>query len=676
MNKTLIIFLFIISTKTFVGQATRVAILDFDNISGIAKYDGLGKAMSSMLISDIESNVSPKRLQLVERAQIKKILKEQNFQASKNVNKNTAVQAGKILGVNYLLVGDVYILNDQLIINARLTNTETGDIIFSKTQEGKINDWLNLKKNIAKELATSLALPFTEPAIPDKEINLATITTFGNALEAKDEGEIEKVEELVETIKLSNSNFKYLNELDLWLKNYDEERKKYEIKKLNQIMSSLSPESTSFIEDVMYLLEKLNYSERKSKTAIAIIEKIQNLKYDFNKKVYDGTFENYLLAQKVIFYINLMKFPEAIKNGRICLSKYPNTSITRNVANNLKEISIYQKKIKDGEGSFHYNSRDVIYNNFLTKLSEFYQKNSRSYYNEFNNEYEHHKGDEYFLINVMDSIEYEKIRNDFWDLNMLPRRNDGFPKIHNTNSITISFFNLACIYFDIQSANDILDYFKSNYNTSDSITLSENTSYNYNYCFIGESAPTLNNSRIFYTFDQSSGFNNYSIATTDLLLYLEKKIRFIKTVKNKQEFLMEYKSNPEFDYINYKVNYKKLTDIPKEYGCYNGVSINDSRDCLQSIYLRMLLDKAELARNSFQYKEEISIRTNIINNYKIPKCNEIYQLILIIEANIFLGDFENAEKTKNKLDNKYPDNDWIGYTRNYSVGMSHGYIQK
>jgi len=74
--KTIFLSIFVFfSCITSFGQVSRVAILDFDNISGIAKYDGLGKAMSSMLISDIESNVSPKRLQLVERAQIQKILK-------------------------------------------------------------------------------------------------------------------------------------------------------------------------------------------------------------------------------------------------------------------------------------------------------------------------------------------------------------------------------------------------------------------------------------------------------------------------------------------------------------------------------------------------------------------------------------------------------------------------
>lgn len=202
---------FVISNSK--AQILKVAILDFENTSGIAKYDGLGKAMSSMLITDIESNVSPKRLQLVERAQIQKILKEQNFQSSSAVDKTTTVKAGKILGVKYLLVGDIYILNDVLVINARLTDTETGDIKFSKKQEGKLSTWLMLKTNIAKELALSISMPFTEPNIPDKEMNVATITTFGNAVVAKDEGKIEKAEELLNTVQEFSPDFKYLDDL-------------------------------------------------------------------------------------------------------------------------------------------------------------------------------------------------------------------------------------------------------------------------------------------------------------------------------------------------------------------------------------------------------------------------------------------------------------------------------
>lgn len=220
LYKIFVSFLLLLSgINVSVAQTLKVAILDFENTSGITKYDGLGKAMSSMLITDIATNVSPRRLQIVERSQIQKILKEQNFQASSAVDKTSTVKAGKMLGVKYLLIGDIYVLNDALIINARFVDAETGDIKFSKKQEGKLSAWLSLKTNIAKELSTSISMPFTEPSIRDKEMSIATLTTFGNAIAANDAGDTTKALILLSTVAEFDPEFKYIddlkNEIDL-----------------------------------------------------------------------------------------------------------------------------------------------------------------------------------------------------------------------------------------------------------------------------------------------------------------------------------------------------------------------------------------------------------------------------------------------------------------------------
>jgi uncharacterized protein (TIGR02145 family) len=213
MNKIFFCLVLIIFSITGFSQQIKVAIVDFDNTSGIAKYDGLGKAMSSMLISDIEANVSQKRLQLVERSQINKILKEQNFQKTSSVDKASTVKMGKLLGVKYLLVGDIFILNDALVINSRLVDAETGDIKFTEKKEGKLTQWLFLKTALAKGLSTSISMPFTEPVISDKEINSAVVTTFSNAISEKDKGNLDKAEELLKIVEEFASDFKYIDDI-------------------------------------------------------------------------------------------------------------------------------------------------------------------------------------------------------------------------------------------------------------------------------------------------------------------------------------------------------------------------------------------------------------------------------------------------------------------------------
>ena len=292
---TSLITIIFIGITTLNAQNIKVAILDFENTSGIAKYNGLGKAMSSMLITDIEANVSPKRLQLVERSQIQKVLKEQNFQATSAVDKTSSVKAGKLLGVKYLLVGDIYILNDVLVINARLTDTETADIKFSKKQEGKLVGWLNLKTNIAKELAASIAMPFTEPNIPDKEMNMATITSFGNAITAKDEGKIEKAEEIVNTIQEFSPDFKYLDDLKSQL---DELKKQVEkntadIKVLEKSGGRIINSSTP--KEIMNNMTSLNapYKDRKIELEKLLTFPLDSIQYLYGKTLSLATFGSY-----------------------------------------------------------------------------------------------------------------------------------------------------------------------------------------------------------------------------------------------------------------------------------------------------------------------------------------------------------------------------------------------
>jgi TolB-like protein len=209
MKKIICVLISFLILKISFSQPLRIAILDFDNISGIAKYDGLGKAMSSMLISDIESNVSPKRLQLVERAQINKIMKEQNLQKSTSFDKNTSVKMGKLLGVNFLLIGDIYILDNSLVINARLTDASTGDIKFSQKQEGKVNEWLIIKTKLGKSVSSNLKIPLDSKLLNLKSISENSLLLYANGINFIDKNEIDSANKLLTELKYTEKEFSY-----------------------------------------------------------------------------------------------------------------------------------------------------------------------------------------------------------------------------------------------------------------------------------------------------------------------------------------------------------------------------------------------------------------------------------------------------------------------------------
>lgn len=68
------------------------------------------------------------KVKIFERANLEKILSEQKFQASGLVNEDTAKSIGNIAGVDYVCYGTLKDLGDQITINARVVDVETGEI--------------------------------------------------------------------------------------------------------------------------------------------------------------------------------------------------------------------------------------------------------------------------------------------------------------------------------------------------------------------------------------------------------------------------------------------------------------------------------------------------------------------------------------------------------------------
>src|ERR1041385_5263872 len=77
------------------AQKPVVAVLYFDNNSigkDRADYDGLGKGIADLLITDMASNP---RVRVVERERVQKVLEEQNLVKAGAIDQNTAVKLGK-----------------------------------------------------------------------------------------------------------------------------------------------------------------------------------------------------------------------------------------------------------------------------------------------------------------------------------------------------------------------------------------------------------------------------------------------------------------------------------------------------------------------------------------------------------------------------------------------------
>ncbi len=144
------------------GAATpyKIAVLPFDDGSIKDRWWGgnwdVGKGVSDELVTEL---LKTGKFRLIEREQIAKVLNEQNFGASGRVDTSSAAKIGKVLGVQYLVMGRVTEFSfkstevggislkkgiglglkntkSNVAIDARLVNTNSAEIIASVTGKG------------------------------------------------------------------------------------------------------------------------------------------------------------------------------------------------------------------------------------------------------------------------------------------------------------------------------------------------------------------------------------------------------------------------------------------------------------------------------------------------------------------------------------------------------------
>ena len=142
------------------SNAPVVAVLYFDNNSfgkDRADYDGLGKGIADLLITDMAGNPA---MRVVERDRLQSILQEQGLVRSKSIDPQTAVKLGKLLGAAYLVTGGF--MSDgkgTLLVTSRVVSVETGAITNPLKLQSKGDDVLGLIAQLSTKLNTELKLP-------------------------------------------------------------------------------------------------------------------------------------------------------------------------------------------------------------------------------------------------------------------------------------------------------------------------------------------------------------------------------------------------------------------------------------------------------------------------------------------------------------------------------------
>ncbi len=123
--------IFYFTYSAFPQEKMRVVVLDLNPI-GVSKTES--RAISKLLESDV---VDSRLFLVVERDQIDEILKEQGLQQTGCTDSACAVEIGKLLSANKILMGEISRLGRTIILTLRIVDVEKGLAEFSVSQKAR-----------------------------------------------------------------------------------------------------------------------------------------------------------------------------------------------------------------------------------------------------------------------------------------------------------------------------------------------------------------------------------------------------------------------------------------------------------------------------------------------------------------------------------------------------------
>ncbi len=139
-----------------VGERLGLAILPFEN-KGASR--DLGDIVLDKMITAL---VNKERFKILERAQLEKILEEQQLGQTGIIDVNTAAQIGKGIGVDAMILGSVAVAqNGSVSIDARVIDTESAKIIVAQDAYSRSTSVQSVKEatqDLANKLTSNLPL--------------------------------------------------------------------------------------------------------------------------------------------------------------------------------------------------------------------------------------------------------------------------------------------------------------------------------------------------------------------------------------------------------------------------------------------------------------------------------------------------------------------------------------
>jgi TolB-like protein len=169
MNKKLfslfaVVALLLVSTSfepLLAKKKMRIAVLE---LSPVKVAPDLAIGVTDLVVTEL---VNCGEFEVLERMQVVKILNEQGFQQTGVTDTTKAIEAGKLLNTESVMIGTLQQFNSSLVINVKIVEVSTGKILFADKAVADNNDKLI---DASSNLVNSLVGRMTGSAPAKKQV--------------------------------------------------------------------------------------------------------------------------------------------------------------------------------------------------------------------------------------------------------------------------------------------------------------------------------------------------------------------------------------------------------------------------------------------------------------------------------------------------------------------------
>ena len=138
-----------------VPQIKTVAVLPFSNnsITRSVHTKGLARTLTDRIVENLAGSLE---ITLIDREAIEKVLNELSLSSQGMTEGEGRLTLGKLLGANYLIMGEYSEIVENLRLDARIVEVQSGRVVGSDSAQGRVSERRHLETTFSKKVSSRL----------------------------------------------------------------------------------------------------------------------------------------------------------------------------------------------------------------------------------------------------------------------------------------------------------------------------------------------------------------------------------------------------------------------------------------------------------------------------------------------------------------------------------------